>query len=154
MSTKAGNDFLFEVMLTWTGESKALLSGIDAGGIITLAEYPGFESEGMAWSAEHLFLSAACTGFMTTLLARAKRYHLLLAGFSCRARGEMAIINGKYQFKRIDLFPTLFIKEALMNDRAVMVLEKTRENCLVINSISAAVHFHGKIIVAALIEQD
>lgn len=138
--------------LAWTGHRSGKLSAADLGESLTVATPPPFPKgqEGI-WSPEHLFTAAVSSCLMTTFLAIAENSRLEVQAFDCRAEGVLDTVEGKYQMTEVRLFPRVQVQEA-DRDKALRVLQKAENACLITNSVKAAVHMTPEILttVAAL----
>jgi peroxiredoxin-like protein len=137
--------FLFEVKLDWQENTKGILSAADAEGTIDVATPPEFDGKGKPWSPEHLFLSAISSCFMTTYLAFIKKLQFNISAFECYTIGQIEIVNGKYKFTLINVYPTIVVVDESLREKANVVLEKTHKYCLISNSINAAIFYHSQI---------
>ncbi|MGC4038596.1 MAG: OsmC family protein [Chitinophagaceae bacterium] len=149
MTGKTEKHFLFTVQLNWLGEKKGILSAHDAVDTIQVATPPEFGGTGKPWSPEHLFLGAISSCFMTTLLAFAEKFQLSIAKIDCDITGLVGIIEGKYKFTKIDVFPRVFIAEEGLRELANKVVTNTHRYCLVTNSVNAAVTYHTEVLLSA-----
>lgn len=128
-------------------DKKGLLSAKDAAGTLEVATPPAFGGVGQPWTPEHYFLSAISSCFMTTLFAFAKKLSVNINGFECGAIGQIEIVEGKYKFTKIDLYPKVYIEDEASREATQVVLEKTHKYCLITNSINAMVYYHSEILV-------
>jgi organic hydroperoxide reductase OsmC/OhrA len=147
MTNKTDKQFFFQVQLDWVSKFHGVLTARDAEGAIQVATPPEFGGdEAKPWTPEHLFLSAICSCFMSTLLSYTKKSKLEMPDFKCEAIGQIEIVNGKYKFTNINLYPKLYIFEEQHRNDANIILEKTQKYCLVSNSINATLFYHSEII--------
>ena len=149
ISRKGDKQFLFQVELNWLEKQKGLLSNSQLGEKIRVATPPLFGGEGNDWSPEHLFLSAVSSCFMTTYLAFAKKIRFEISNFECSTIGQIELVEGRYQFTRINIFPKIFVADETLKLKAKLALEKTQKYCLVSNSVTAAIIYHSEVLVAA-----
>jgi organic hydroperoxide reductase OsmC/OhrA len=145
MSGKSGKQFLFEVQLNWLADTRGILTARNATGTFHVATPPEFGGEGKPWAPEHLFLSAVCSSFMTTYLAFAKKLRIAISGLECNAIGQIEIVEGKYKFTHINLYPKIFIDDESVREKATLALDKTHKYCLVTNSLNAEVFYHSQV---------
>ncbi len=92
------------------------------------------------WSPEHLFTASVSSCLMTTFLAIAENSKLDFIGFSCKSKGILDKLDGKYAMTEVILEPTVTIK----TEKDV---EKSEAACLTTNSIKSKVSMNPKIIV-------
>lgn len=147
MAGKTDKQFLFEVQLNWLAGTKGILTAKNVNRSIHVSTPPIFGGEGKPWTAEHLFLSSVSSSFMSTYLLFAKKLGFEIDGFECNTIGQIEIIEGKYQFTNINLYPKVFIKGEELRDKAKTALEKTHKRCLIVNSLSATVFYHSEVLV-------
>ncbi len=147
MSGKTEKHFIFEVQLNWLSAKKGILSAKDAEGSLHIATPPKFGGEGKPWTPEHYFLSAISGCFMTTFLAFAQKTGLHPSHFDCSIIGQIEIVEGKYKFTKIDLYPRVYIENDISREKAQLVLEKTHKYCLITNSVSADIFYHSQILI-------
>jgi peroxiredoxin-like protein len=145
MKGKTDKQFLFEVKLGWQEKNEGILSAVDVDGTIDVATPHAFGGEGKPWSPEHLFLSAVSSCFMTTYLAFAKKLQFNISAFECNTIGQIKIVNGKYKFTLINVYPKITVADESLKEKANLALEKTHKYCLISNSINAAIFYHSAI---------
>jgi peroxiredoxin-like protein len=146
MSGKTAKQFFFEVKLNWLADTRGTLTAKDATGTIHVATPPEFGGEGKPWSPEHLFLSSINSCFMTTYLAFAKKLRFKISNFECTAIGQIEIVDGKYKFTNINLYPKIYIANEALREKANLALEKTHHSCLITNSVNAGIFYHSEIL--------
>jgi peroxiredoxin-like protein len=146
MTGKTDKQFLFEVQLNWLESTNGVLTAKDADGLIHVGTPPEFGGEEKTWSPEHLFLSSISSCYMTTYLAFAKKLGFEISHFECNTIGQIQIIDEKYKFTNINIYPKIFIAKEELREKATTALNKTHKYCLVTNSLNANVFYHSEII--------
>jgi peroxiredoxin-like protein len=146
MSGKTGKH-LFQVQLNWLTEQKGLISSKEALGTLHVATPPVFGGEGKPWTPEHFFLGAISSCFMTTFLAFSKKLQFEFIDLECEAIGQIEIVEGKYKFTQVDLYPKVYLENEEHREKAAIALEKAHKYCLVSNSINAVIFYHSEIII-------
>jgi len=106
-----------------------------------------FEGEGRCWSAEHLFLSSISSCFMSTYPGFLRKSGVEISRFECNAIGQVEIVEGRYKFTRINLYPKSYIADEMCRKKATFAIEKTYKYCLISNSINALLFCHSKIVI-------
>lgn len=99
------------------------------------------------WSPEHLFTAAVSSCLMTSFLAVAENSKLDFVNFSCKSKGKLDRVDGKFMMNEILLEPTVIIKDEKDRARAERVLLKSESICLITRSIKAEVKMNSTIIV-------
>lgn len=91
------------------------------------------------WSPEHLFTAAVSSCFMTTFLSVAENSKLLFSSFSCKSKGKLEQIEGKFMISEIILEPIVTITDEKERERAEKVLQKSEAACIISNSVKSKV---------------
>lgn len=147
MTGKSKKQFLFEVRLNWLTGTIGILSARDADGTLQIATPPEFGGEGgKPWTAEHYFLSAISSCYMATYLAYAAKLAFEISYFESTAIGHIKIINGKYKFTNVNLYPKIYIPDEDIREKANMAVTKTHKNCVIINSLDLDMIYHDEIL--------
>jgi peroxiredoxin-like protein len=136
----------YPVQLTWTNDRKGVLSAPALTETINVATPPEFAG-GMPgiWSPEHLFVAAVSSCLMTTFLAIAANSRLEYSGFSCAATGKLEQVEGKYRITEVELKPVVTVTDASQAERALRVLQKAEQHCLISNSVNSRVIMEAKV---------
>lgn len=137
---------LYNVELTWKEGRIGEMSSPELPTKIEVATPPEFD-KGVAgiWSPEHLFTASVLSCFMTTFLAIAEYSKLEFNSFDCSANGVLSKEDGKFAMTEITLKPVLVIDDETKRDRALRILDKAENACLISNSIKTVVHLESTI---------
>ncbi|MDE3123915.1 MAG: OsmC family protein [Bacteroidota bacterium] len=144
----------YQVDVTWNSERKGVMCSPElnkeAGSCIEVATPPDFP-KGMPgiWSPEHLFTAAVSSCLMTTFLAVAENSKLAYTHFSCRSKGKLEQVDGKFMMSEVLLEPTLVITDEKDRERAERVLQKSEAACLISNSVKSTITMVPTIVVQA-----
>jgi len=149
MTGKTEKKFLFEVRLNWLADTRGLLSAPDARGIIHVATPPAFGGAGKPWTPEHYFLSSISSCFMTTFLAFSRKSNFEMVDLKCNVVGKVEIVEGKYKFTEIDVYPKIYINSELDRKKVAFILEKTHRYCLISNSVNATINYHDEVLLSS-----
>lgn len=138
----------YTVNLKWKSDRKGEITSPELSTAIEVATPVDFP-KGMPdiWSPEHLFVAAVNTCLMTTFLAIAENSNLEFISFTCKSVGVLDKIDGKFQVSEITLIPELIIPEGTNEARAMRIIEKSEQHCLISNSIKTNILLEPKIIV-------
>lgn len=140
----------YNVNINWENSRKGLLCSPELnkenGICIEVATPPEFD-KGIAgiWSPEHLFVAAVSGCLMTTFLAIAENSTLQFTSFSCKAKGTLEMIDGKLMISEILLKPTIVIHNGKHRDKAIRVIKKAENACLITHSIKSKITMEIKI---------
>lgn len=140
------SDHVYRVDLAWKRERMGELSSPELNQSLEVATPPQFPNgmEGI-WSPEHLLTAAVSSCFMTTFLAIAEKSRLEFSNFSCSARGELEVVEGRYLMTQIYLEAKLKIAKEGDRERAEKILQRSEELCLISNSIKSKVSLKSEI---------
>lgn len=144
--TKDGKHFLFDVRLDWLSEQKGILTSNDTNGPIYVATPPAFGGDEKEWSPEHLFLGAIASCFMSTYLYFSRKMKFQIAHMECNAVGQVELVEGKFKFTHVGVFPSIYVSDETLFELADSAMLKTKNSCLISNSISAEITYNGKVI--------
>ncbi|MHA1791382.1 MAG: OsmC family protein [Promethearchaeota archaeon] len=98
------------------------------------------------WSPEHLFVASAVVCFFTTTMQIAESSHLNIVDFNVKGTGKIEKNQeDKNIFTTIDLFAELTVLKQSEVKKAVRVLEKSEDYCLVANSMKTKVILHPEV---------
>jgi peroxiredoxin-like protein len=134
----------YNVEVNWNTERKGIMCSPelnkDAGSCIEVATPPEFP-KGIPgiWSPEHLFTAAVSSCLMTTFLSIAENSKLTFESFSCKSKGKLEQVDGKFMMSEIILEPTVTITDEKDRERAERVLQKSEAACLISNSVKSKV---------------
>lgn len=134
----------YNVDINWKNSRKGILCSPELNTensvCIEVATPPEFP-KGIAgiWSPEHLFVAAISGCLMTTFLAIAENSTLEFISFSCRAKGKLEMVDGKLMMSEILLMPTVVIHSENYRDKAMRILKKAEDACLITHSVKSKV---------------
>ena len=98
-----------------------------------------FGGPGDAWSPETLFLAAVANCFVLTFRAVSQASRLEWKNLDCRAVGVLDKQDGKMRFTEVQLTEEFALAEREEEDKALRMIQKAEENCLVSNSLAVPV---------------
>ncbi|HXK61505.1 MAG TPA: OsmC family protein [Acidobacteriota bacterium] len=138
----------YDNRIVWKGEKRGQVSGVDLPSL-EVATPPEFGGHEGAWSPEQCFVAAVNTCLMTTFLAIAQLSKLSFESYEAEASGKLEKPEGQVmQFTEITIRPRLVITHSRDLERAGRLLEKAEKQCLISNSIKAAVRVEAHLTAA------
>lgn len=146
----------YNVDINWENTRKGIICSPDfnkkRGICIEVATPPEFPGgiEGI-WSPEHLFVAAVSGCLMTTFLAIAENSTLEFANFSCEAKGKLEMIDGTLIMSEIWLNPTVVIFNETHRNKAMRIIKKAENACLITQSIKSKIITEINVIVKHLL---
>ena len=130
-----------------TGSLAASLDGLPS---IEVASPPEFGGPAGVWSPEHLFVASVATCLMTTFRAIADASGLEVLEYSDRSSGHLQRgEDRRYRFDSVTLRPTVVIADEAKVDRALRLLHKAEDACLISRSVSSEIILEPTIEVKA-----
>lgn len=138
---------LYNVDVNWNADRKGVMCSPElnkfAGSCIEVATPPEFP-KGIPgiWSPEHLFTAAVSSCLMTTFLSIAENSKLNFTNFSCKSKGKLEQVDGKFMMTEIILEPSVTIADEKDREKAERILSKSEAACLISNSIKSKVTMH------------
>lgn len=134
----------YNVDINWENSRKGIMCSPELntknGVCIEVATPPEFAKgiEGI-WSPEHLYVAAVSGCLMTTFLAIAENSTLEFKSFSCQAKGKLEMVEGKLMMTEILLKPIVVIQNETYTNKAMRILKKAEDSCLIARSIKSKV---------------
>jgi len=148
----------YNVGIKWENTRKGILCSPELNQknsvCIEVATPPEFPKriEGI-WSPEHLFVAAISGGLMTAFLAIAENSTLEFTSFSCQAKGKLEMVKGKLMMSEVFLKPTVVIHNEKHRDKAVRIIKKAEDACLISHSVKSKITMEINIqVIPILIE--
>ena len=147
MSIKNNKPIIFTTDLHWAGDKIGIVSSssLRSFPVSTPQEFGGPEGE---WSPEHLFLSSITSCFMSTYLVFVNKMKIENTGFECTATGQVELVDGKYKFTYIHIYPKAFVGNDADIEKAKVAMEKSKKYCLISNSINAEIVQHPEVVIS------
>ncbi len=136
--------FRYQSELVWSGERHGTAS-VSGKPDVAMSSPPEFKGDAACWSPEDMFVASLNACLLMTFLAYAQREELELAGYQSSGEGRLEFSDGKYRFTEVVLRPRLRVKAEDDLDLAKMVLENAHRDCIISNSVSAAVKVEPEI---------
>jgi peroxiredoxin-like protein len=121
---------------------------IDSDRLPTLQTAPPaeFDGPGDRWSPETLLCAAVADCFLLSFRAVARASKFEWRGLECSVEGKLDRVEGKSHFTNILVKATLRVPAGTDEARAVKLMEKAEQVCLISNSLVAARHLEPTVI--------
>jgi len=137
--------YQYEAMAKWT-KGKRMRLMLKSHPDLEVSTPPEFGGPEGFLSPGDLFVASACTCYMTAFFSVAEGARLNYKDITCRAEGTLEELEGKgFQLTKIDLYPELTIGGDEEEEWAERVLEMSKKNCLVTNSMACEVALNTTI---------
>lgn len=137
----------YQVNLSWKNGRVGELSSPVLDTTIECATPPEF-ANGVPniWSPEHFYAAAINSCFMTTFLAIAENFKVPFESFDCKTMIKLEVIDRKYIISEAEIHPIVKLSNPEKDaDKALRVINKTKENCLVTNSMKTEISLYPTI---------
>jgi organic hydroperoxide reductase OsmC/OhrA len=85
---------------------------------------------------------------MTTFLAIAENSKLEFSNFSCKSKGKLERVEGKFLMSEILLEPSVTITDEKYREKTEKILQKSEAACLISNSIKSKITMVPTILVS------
>jgi len=134
-------EMTYQIDLKWNEGRIGTVSSPNLDQAITCATPPEFNG-GVPniWSPEHFYGAAINSCFMTTFLAIAEMSRVAFESFECKTIINLKQIERKYMITQAEISPVIKLADPEKDsERISKVLEKTKANCLVTNSMKTEV---------------
>ncbi|MBP9144853.1 MAG: OsmC family protein [Thermoanaerobaculia bacterium] len=132
-----------------TGGKQAIASSPDGLPDLGLASPPQFGGPGGQWTPEHLYVGSAAACWMTTFLAVAELSKLEFLGLSVAAEGFLEKGDDrKFSIARIVLRPLVTVALEADREKALRLIQKAEDACLVARSMRTTVELEPQVTVA------
>ena len=140
----------YPVTVRWISDKEGVLESPDGLEPLPVAAPPQFGGPPGVWSPEHLLVAATAACTMSTFLVIAAASGLTVLSFEAPAQGTL--VRGedrRYRVTRIVVRPRVTVAQQSDVDRALRLLDKAHDACLVTRSLTAEVKIEPLIEVDA-----
>ncbi|MCB1644848.1 MAG: OsmC family protein [Pseudomonadales bacterium] len=120
------------------GDDGVALKSAGLPGLMTNAPAE-FDGPGDQWSPETLLVGAIADCFILTFKAVAAASKLDYQSIQCEVTGTLDRVDKQTRFTSVTVAPTVTIRQEADREKAVKLLHKTEENCLITNSMAVEV---------------
>lgn len=130
----------YPVTITWTGGKAGIAESDDGLPRLPVAAPPEFGGDEEVWTPEHLLVASVASCLMTTFLAIAGLSKLEVERLEVPASGHL--VRGedrRYRFDRVTLRPRVGVADEAAREKALRLLAKAEEACLITRSLSSEV---------------
>lgn len=104
---------------------------------ISFSPPPEFRGELGRWTPEHMLVAAVASCFVSTFEGMAQSSRLEFGSLRLAAEGVLANEGGGWRFIEIKLRPVVIVHKEEDHVRAVRLLEKAENSCLVARSLQS-----------------
>jgi len=135
--------------LLWEAEKRASAL-VDGKPRMQVSSPPEFKGDPSCWSPEDMLVAAVEACLLMTFLAYSQREELELVKYESKAEGVLEFANGRYRFTEVTLRPRLTFRTEEDAEIAQVVLEQAHRDCIITNSITAAITLEPEIRLAVV----
>ena len=141
--------FHYQTRLLWEAEKRASAL-VDGKPRMQVSSPPEFKGDPSCWSPEDMLVAAVEACLLMTFLAYSQREELELVKYESKAEGVLEFANGRYRFTEVTLRPRLTFRTEEDAEIAQVVLEQAHRDCIITNSITAAITLEPEIRLAVV----
>ena len=145
MALKTNKPHVFSADLSWVNDEEGVVYSPSVKQVVTVSTSVEFGGNGGGWSPEILFLSALNSCYMSTYLQIVRKMKFENAGFECTATGQVELVDGKYKFTYIHIYPKALVINENDEEKALLAMGKAKKHCLISNSIDAEILYHPEV---------
>ena len=129
---------------TPTGDVDQSADGVDD---LPVAPPPEFGGPDDRWSPESLLVASVSSCYILSLRAIARASRLEWNSVECDVEGKLERIEGRMKFTEFTVNAALHVPPDTDEQKALRIMEKAEETCLVTNSMSAAKRLNAVVLV-------
>jgi organic hydroperoxide reductase OsmC/OhrA len=139
---------LYRTSLRWETERRGRLAavGLPEIAVATPPEFPGGHPG--IWSPEHLFVASAEACLMTTFLAIAGNSKLDYSEYRSEAEGQLEKTEQGFAMTTITIRAHVRIRDEASRERALKILQKAEQHCLISKSMKTLVRVEPEVNIA------
>jgi len=105
-----------------------------------------FGGPGDKWSPETLLTAAVASCFILTFRAIARASKLSWSSLTCQVEGTLERKEGNTKFTEFVVHASLSVPQDTSEERALRLLEKAEESCLVTSSLNGTTHLDAAVL--------
>lgn len=138
----------YDVSVAWTGGKQGVASAPEGLPDLAIGAPPAFGGPGGRWTPEHFFVGAAVACWLTTFLAIAELSKFEPVAVS--GAGEGFLERGddrRFSISKIILRPRVTVQSEGEREKALRLIQKAEDACLVARSMRAAVVLEPEVVV-------
>jgi len=138
---------IYESQVTWDTQRRGLAEE-EARPVLAVGAPPEFGGSDDVWSPEHLTVAAVNTCMMLTFIAIAENSKLRFSGYRSSAMATLEKVDGRGPvITRVNVYPRITIPPDTDRGRLERVLQMTKKNCFISNSLNADVTLEAEIVI-------
>lgn len=136
----------YPVSVRWTEEKRGVAISADGLPALEVASPPEFGGHANVWSPEHLYVASVASCYMTTLLAIAGISRVEITALEVPALGELERGDDRlYSIPRMVLRPQITLAKEEDRERALRLVQKAEDVCLVSRSMTTDIRVEPTI---------
>lgn len=137
-----------QVDLYWKEDQNARLSSMLFKESIEVASHSCLKDlTNDIWSAEHLFIAAIESSYMTSFLKTAKNKGIKCSAFKCNAKASVVVTDDQTEITDIVIRPIATINDKKMINKTLKIFLVCKEYSIVLSALKIRVHIFPTVIV-------
>ena len=139
------NEHKYHVVAWWSSGRTGIAKSDSAPNAIHFAAPPQFGGLEGRWTPEDLLMTALASCFTTTFHAIAGCSKFEYTDLAVEAEGIVSKTDPGYCFTEIVIRPSLTIPNEVQRERAISLLHKAKDLCLVSRALATAQEFEARV---------
>ena len=127
--------YTYPVKAVWEGGRKGTVSAEGITPSIRFSSPPEFKGDAGFWTPEHFLVAAVASCYVATFYAMANNSKMEFRRLELEVEGKLGKPQGKLRFTGMVLRPKLELLRHEDRDRAIRLLEKAEQGCLIAHSL-------------------
>ena len=144
----------FRVVAWWASGRTGIAKSVSAPNVIHFTSPPAAGGLDGRWTPEDLLLCAVASSFTTTFRILAEISKFAYSDLQVEVEGDIQKADSGDQFSEVIIRPRLTISKGEDQTRAMKLLEKAEELCLISRALSVEQRFEAQVQVGQLPESD
>jgi len=129
------NHYEYRVKAFGAGARKGVIHAESISPSISFSAPPEFLGEAGRWTPEHFLVAAVASCFVSTFSGIAEKSRFAFVSLELAAEATIRYENGSWHFTEIKLLPIVAIQKEEDRERAIHLLEKAHQSCLVARAL-------------------
>jgi peroxiredoxin-like protein len=139
------NEHKYSVVAWWTSGQTGIAKSDSSPNAIHFTAPPQFGGLEGRWTPEHLLMTALASCFTTTFHAIAGYSKFEYTDLAVEAEGIVSKTDPGYCFTEIVIRPSLTIPSEEQRERAISLLHKAKDLCLVSRALATPQEFEARV---------
>jgi tRNA-Thr(GGU) m(6)t(6)A37 methyltransferase TsaA len=137
--------YTWKTQVTWKEGKEGVLHDTDKKSV-RIGCPPDFGGKPVWWSPQQLFISSVEVCLLTTFLNMLAKRGYEIQAYCSRAEGKAQLVDGIFRFTEVALFPVVTLSNSNDRDAVLVMLQRAKEKCMVVQSSRITVSMTPELI--------